>query len=178
MSRSTVIIIQNHRIPLGCSCLMTTTLPEAILPTLPTQYFGGRATGWVIIRQLFDTRRCTKQLILRVTLLDLQVAGLQGCASTLGPKSFWRGRDSNPGLLLSWQALYQLSYWPPRQKWVPAHLTNASKLPPASQIHLNYSWPPHGWNTCSHQVFFSMQVCNLVEAHIMYSSSSEHSSSL
>ena len=79
-------------------------------------------------------RRCTKQLILRVTLLDLQVAGLQGCASTLGPKSFWRGRDSNPGLLLSWQALYQLSYWPPRQKWVPAHLTNASKSPPASQI--------------------------------------------
>ena len=119
-----------HRIPLGCSCLMTTTLPEATLPTI----FGGRATGWVIIRQLFDTRRCTIQLILRVTLLDLQVVGLQGCASTLGPKSFWRGRDSNPGLLLSWQALYQLSYWPPRQKWVPAHLTNASKLPPASQI--------------------------------------------
>merc|ERR1712055_1040321 len=67
-----------HRIPLGCSCLMTTTLPEAILPKLPTQYFGGRATGWVIIRQLFDTRRCAKQLILRVTLLDIQVAGLQG----------------------------------------------------------------------------------------------------
>merc|ERR1711888_503972 len=34
-----------HRIPLGCSCLMTNTLPEAILPTLQTQYFGGRATG-------------------------------------------------------------------------------------------------------------------------------------
>ena len=42
----------------------------------------------MIIWQLFDTRWCTKQVILRVTLLDLQVAGLQGCASTLGPKSF------------------------------------------------------------------------------------------
>ena len=33
------------------------------------------------------------QLNLRVTLLDLQVAGLQGCAITLGPESFWRCRD-------------------------------------------------------------------------------------
>ena len=32
--------------------------------------------------------------------LDLQVAGLQGCANTLGPKNWWRGRESNPGLLL------------------------------------------------------------------------------
>ena len=30
-----------HRIPLGCSCLMTTTLSEATLPTI----FEGRATG-------------------------------------------------------------------------------------------------------------------------------------
>ena len=39
-------------------------------------------------------------------LLDLQVAGLQGRANTLGPKSWWRGRESNPGLLLTWQLLY------------------------------------------------------------------------
>ena len=52
LAPSTIYVYNNgkvqyrgHRIPLGCSCLMTTTLPEAILPTLPTQYFGGRATG-------------------------------------------------------------------------------------------------------------------------------------
>ena len=33
-------------------------------------------------------------------LLDLQVAVLQGCVNTLGPKSWWRSRESNPGLLL------------------------------------------------------------------------------
>jgi hypothetical protein len=46
----------------------------------------------------------------RLSLLDLQVAGLQGCANSLGPKSLWRGRESNPGLLLTWQMLYILSY--------------------------------------------------------------------
>ena len=44
----------------------------------------------------------------RLSLLDLQIAGLQGCANTLGPKSGWRGRESNQGLLLTWQRLYTL----------------------------------------------------------------------
>ena len=38
-------------------------------------------------------------------LLDLQVAGLQGFANTLGPKSLWRDRGLNPGLLLTRQML-------------------------------------------------------------------------
>ena len=40
-----------------------------------------------------------------------------GCPSPLLAK-YWRGRDLNPGLLFTWQTLYQLSYWPRWQKWV------------------------------------------------------------
>ena len=40
-----------------------------------------------------------------------------GCQSPLLEK-YWRGRDLNPGLPFTWQTLYQLSYWPRRQKWV------------------------------------------------------------
>jgi hypothetical protein len=40
-----------------------------------------------------------------------------GCQSPLLEK-YWRGRDLNPGLLFTWETLYQLSYWPRRQKWV------------------------------------------------------------
>ena len=39
-------------------------------------------------------------------LLDLQEAGLQRCANTLGPKSWWRGWESNPGLPLTAVALH------------------------------------------------------------------------
>merc|ERR1711888_438091 len=78
--------------------------PDNHSPSSPSPKVLCWQCGENSLGQLFDTIRCTKQLILRVTLLDLQVAGLQGCASTLGPKSFWRGRDSNPGLLLSWRS--------------------------------------------------------------------------
>merc|ERR1712105_518808 len=35
-----------HRIPLGCSCLMTTTLPEAILPFTANTVLWGKGC-WV-----------------------------------------------------------------------------------------------------------------------------------
>ena len=57
--------------------------------------------------------------ILRLLLLSIQVAGLitRGCQSPLLEK-YWRSRDLNPGLPFTWQTLYQLSYWPRRQKWM------------------------------------------------------------